>query len=67
MKSSFNRLSPLAGYFIGMVLILISVFLKGLKMLEIIQVYLIIAGLMIQLFAVIAFFKNRKLEKKINN
>ncbi|MCX6211636.1 MAG: hypothetical protein NT104_03625 [Bacteroidetes bacterium] len=65
MKLSFNRLSPLAGYLIGMALILISVFLKGLNKLEIIQVYLIVFGLIIQLFAVIAFFKNRKSAKAI--
>ena len=60
MKLSFNKLSPLAVYLLGMALILISVFSKGLNKLEIIQVYLIVFGLIIQLIAVITFFKNRK-------
>ena len=67
MKFSFNNLSPLAKFLIGMALVLVSVFLEVscVSKYQFVQGVLMGGGLALQLFAVIAFFKNRKSTKAI--
>ncbi len=67
MKFSFNNLSPLVKFLIGMALVLVSVFLEvsSVSKYQFVQGVLMGGGLVLQLFAVIAFFKNRKSAKAI--
>ena len=69
MKLSINSLSPLAKFLIGMALVLVSVFLEvsSVSKYQFVQGVLMGGGLVLQLFAVIAFFKNRKSTKQSNN
>ncbi len=70
MKFSFNNLSPLVKFLIGMALVLVSVFLEvsSVSKYQFVQGVLMGGGgLVLQLFAVIAFFKNRKSTKQSNN
>jgi hypothetical protein len=69
MKLSINSLSPLAKFLIGMALVLVSVFLEvsSVSKYQFVQGVLMGGGLGLQLFAVIAFFKNRKSTKQSNN
>jgi len=67
MKFSFNNLSPLAKLLIGMTMVLVGVFLEIASRYPFIQGVLEGGGVVLQLFAVIAFFKNRKSTKQSNN
>lgn len=62
MNFSFNKLSALTKFLLGMAFILTGVFLKvlGLQQYFYFQVLLLLVGLMIQILAVISFLKNRK-------
>ena len=69
MKFSLNSLSPLAKFLMGMALVLVAVFFQvssGSKYLFF-QGALMGAGIIMELFAVIAFLKKRKLEKQSSN
>lgn len=63
MKFSLNRLSPLAKFLIGVLLVLIGVFLEVANRYPFIQGVLEGGGVVLQLFAVIDFFKKRKSTK----
>ena len=68
MNFSINSVSPLAKFLIGMALVLVGVFLEvssGSKY-PFFQSLLMGGGIVMELFAVIAFFKKRKLEKQSN-
>jgi sorbitol-specific phosphotransferase system component IIBC len=67
MKFSINSLSPLAKLLIGMTMVLVSVFLKVASSYPFIQGVLEGGGIIMQLFAVIDFFKKRKLAKQSGN
>ena len=64
MKFSMNSLSPLAKLLIGMTMVLIGVFLEVASSYPFIQGILEGGGVVLQLFAVIDFFKKRKLFKQ---
>ena len=69
MKFSLNSSSPLTLFLLGMGLVLIGVFLEvssGIKY-SFFQGALMGGGIIMELFAVIAFFKKRKLEKQSNS
>jgi hypothetical protein len=59
-----NSLSPLAKLLIGMTMVLIGVFLEVASSYPFIQGILEGGGVVLQLFAVIDFFKKRKLFKQ---
>jgi hypothetical protein len=65
MKFSDNSLSPLTIFLLGMALILIGVLLQvtSESKYAFFQGALMGCGIVLQLIAVIAFFKKRKLEK----
>ena len=65
MKFSDNSLSPLTIFLLGMALILIGVLLEvsSESKYSFFQGALMGCGIVLQLIAVIAFFKKRKLEK----
>ena len=67
MKFSFNSLSPLTIFLLGMALILIGVFLEVVSKFEIIKNLLFAAGIGLEWLAVFAFLKKRKLEKQSSN
>jgi hypothetical protein len=67
MKFSLNNLSPLAKFLIGMTLVLVGVFLEVASSYPFIQGVLEGGGIIMQLFAVIDFFKKRKLAKQSGN
>ena len=67
MKFSLNNLSPLAKFLIGMTLVLVGVFLEVASSYPFIQGVLEGGGMVMQLFAVIDFFKKRKLAKQSGN
>jgi hypothetical protein len=67
MKFSINSLSPLAKLLIGMTMVLVSVFLKVASSYPFIQGFLEGGGVVLQFFAVIDFFKKRKLAKQSGN
>ena len=66
MKFSLNSISPLAKFLIGMALVLMSVFLEVASRYPFMQGFLEGGGIVIQLLAVIDFFKKRKLAKQLN-
>ncbi|MFA9206476.1 MAG: hypothetical protein ACEQR6_07350 [Burkholderiaceae bacterium] len=68
MKFSLNSLSPIAKFLIGMALVLVGVFLEvsSESKYPFFQGAFIGCGIAMQLIAVIAFFKKRKLEKQTN-
>lgn len=68
MKFSLNSLSPIAKFLIGMVLVLVGVFLEvsSENKYPFFQGALMGFGIVMQLIAVIAFFKKHKLEKHTN-
>ena len=69
MNFSFNSVSPLAKFLMGMALVLVAVFFQvssGSKY-SFFQGALMGAGIIMELFAVIAFFKKRKLENQSSN
>ena len=67
MKFSLTNLSPLAKFLIGMTLVLVGVFLEVASSYPFIQGVLEGGGIIMQLFAVIDFFKKRKLAKQSGN
>jgi hypothetical protein len=67
MKFSLNNLSPLAKFLIGMTLVLVGVFLEVASSYPFIQGFLEGGGVVLQFFAVIDFFKKRKLAKQSGN
>jgi hypothetical protein len=67
MKFSLNSISPLAKFLIGMALVLMGVFLEVASRYPFMQGFLEGGGIVIQLLAVIDFFKKRKLAKQLND
>jgi hypothetical protein len=67
MKFSLNSISPLAKFLIGMALVLMGVFLEVASRYPFMQGFLECGGIVIQLLAVIDFFKKRKLAKQLND
>jgi uncharacterized membrane protein len=54
-----NFKKPIWLFIIGLVLVLLTVLLKTMGMLQMLQVPFFIIGLFIELMAVVMFFKNR--------
>lgn len=69
MNFSFNSVSPLAKFLIGMALVLVAAFFQVSSgvISSFFQGALMGGGIIMELFAVIAFFKKRKLEKQSSN
>ena len=60
MKFSINNLSPVMKFILGMILILLSVLLESLNKYSFLKGFCMGAGLVLELLALISFFKSDK-------